>query len=47
MQVEFSPIAEVMVGANYAYYEPNGEAEGLNLLQIACGLFIIQITWVG
>lgn len=47
MQIEFSPIIGLMVGANYAYYEPEGDYLGLHLVQIGFGLFMIQITWAG
>lgn len=45
MQIEFSPVIGVMVGANYAYYEATPEYPDLHLLQIAVGLFIIQVSW--
>lgn len=45
MQIEFSPITGVMIGANYAYYEETQDLSGLHLVQIALGLFMIQISW--
>jgi hypothetical protein len=45
MQVEFSPIVGVMFGVGYAYYEPTPQYKGMHLIQVACGLILIQITW--
>jgi hypothetical protein len=45
MQIELSPITGVLLGINYAYYEPTDELGGLHMLQICCGLFVINITW--
>lgn len=45
MQLEFSAITGVMVGVNYAYYPPSEDQLGLNLIQVALGIFMIQISW--
>jgi hypothetical protein len=45
MQIEFSPLTGILVGANYAYYEPTHELRGLHLVQLALGLFVLNISW--
>jgi len=45
MQLEFSAISGVMVGVNYAYYQPTPDESGLHLIQIALGIFMIQLSW--
>jgi hypothetical protein len=47
MQIELTPITGVLIGVNYAYYEPTEELGGLNLLQVCCGLFVLNISWAG
>ena len=46
MQIELSPLTGVMLGVNYAYYEETPEYEGLHLVQIALGLFVVQVSWI-
>jgi hypothetical protein len=46
MQIEFSPLTGVLVGVNYAYYDATDEYKGLNLVQLALGLFVLNITWL-
>lgn len=45
MQIEFSPLTGIMIGMNYAYYPPEIDKRGLNLLQIGLGLLMVQIAW--
>lgn len=46
MQIEFSALTGVLFGINYAYYEPTGEYGGLHLVQVALGIFVLNITWL-
>lgn len=45
MQVEFSPLTGLMFGVNYAYYPPEIDKRGLNLVQVGLGLVMVQIAW--
>ena len=45
MQVEFSPLTGVMVGINYAYYPPEIDKRGLNLIQVGLFFVMVQIAW--
>jgi len=47
MQIELSPMTGVMLGVNYAYYEPTQEEGGLHLIQVAIGLVMLNISWAG